>query len=447
MKKVLAFIICAVLVCACVPFAVSAAEGNTVVYLDSMASGDGTGSSPENAVATLDDAFAALDLSKDCTIVVSGYFCQMTNFIPVEEYTGKVTITSVYDGVDYRKTNEAVYSTNGNRFFMTGEVVFEYVDIEMMGNFYLIVAQCHPITIGEGVGVIALGNTTGLKFGNALSILGGYQGTGEGGQLIESETKDVNITVMSGDYLCIGAFNRQAAACNHSGKATITIGGTAHVYKLYTSSVNVNDVSAGDVEITVRGLGALDILYGAVKPNMGCVVNSLTVNWHSGSMGPYFTPIDGSGEGLEEADLRTTYTNGYTLKYSEHVLNHEYFEIVKSAFESSEQVSGITVDVVVTEAPETDPPATGPPATEPPATEPPATTEAPKTDAPVVTTEAPKTDAPATNAPATNAPTTKAPATQAPAEEGPNVVVIVVIAVAVVAVVAVVIVIAKKAKK
>ena len=444
MKKILAFILCAVLVCACVPFAVSAAEAGTVVYLDSMASGDGTGSSPENAVATLEDAFAALDLSKDCTIVVSGYFMQMTNFIPVDAYEGKVTITSVYDGVDYRKTNEAAYSTNGNRFFMTGEVVFEYVNIEMMGNFYLIVAQCNPITIGEGVEVLALGNTTGLKFGNALSILGGYQGTGEGGQLIESETKDINITVMSGDYILIGAYNRQAAACNHTGKATITIGGTAHVYKLYTSSVNVNDVSCGDVEITVRGLGACDILYGAVNPNMGCVVNSLTFNWNSGSAGPFFTPIDGSGEGTEEPDLRTTYTNGYTLKYSEHVLNHEYFELVKEAFESSEQVSGITVDVVVTEAPETEAPKTEAPKTEAPATEAPKT-EAPKTEAPK--TDAPKTDAPATDAPATQAPATQAPSTSTPAEEGPNVAVIIIIAVAVVAVVAVVIVVAKKAKK
>lgn len=433
MKKILAFILCAVLVCACVPFAVSAADGNTVVYLDTMAGGDGTGSSPENAATTLEDAFAALDLSKDCTIVVSGYFMQQNNFIPVDAYEGKVTITSVYNGVDYRKTNEATYSTNGNRFFMTGEVVFEYIDIEMLGSFYLIVAQCNPITLGEGVNVIPLGNTTGLKFGNALSILGGYQGTGEGGQLVESETKDVNITVMSGDYILIGAWNRQAAACNHSGKANITIGGTAHVYKLYTSSVNVNDVSAGDVEITLRGLGACDILYGAVNPSMGCVVNSLTFNWNSGSAGPYFTPLDGSAEGTEVADLRTTYTNGYTLKYSEHVLNHEYFELVKTAFETSEQVNGITVDVVVTEAPETDPPATEPPAT-----------EAPKTDAPK--TEAPATDAPATDAPKTDAPATQAPTTSAPAEES-NPALIIVLCVAAAVVVAVVVVIIIKKKK
>lgn len=446
MKKILAFILCALLICAFVPFSVSAAGDKTVVFLDTMATGDGSGDSPENAVASLEDAFAALDLTKDCTIVVSGYFLQMQNFVPTESYEGSVTITSVYDGVDYRKTAQAAYGTNSQRFFCPCEVKFEYIDIEMQGSFYLVVAQCNPFTLGEGVNMITMGaGTTGLKFGNAFSILGGYQGTGEGGVLVEQESKDINITVMSGDYILIGAFNRQSAACNHTGKANITVGGTAHVYKLYAASVNVNDVSCGDVEVTIRGEGQVDILYGAVKPNMGVTVNSLTVNWNSGNFGPFLTPIDGSAEGLEEPDMRTTYTNGYTLKYSEHVLNNENLEIAKMAFEKAEQVNGIELDVVVTEAPD---PVTEPvtePVTDAPATEP--VTDAPATE-PV--TDAPATDAPATDAPATQAPTTQAPTTQAPApadDGGANIGLIIGIVAAVVVVAVIVFVIVKKAKK
>ena len=50
----------------------SAADKATVVYLKDDGKGDG--SSPENAVSDLFDAYDALDLSKDCTVVVCGAY-------------------------------------------------------------------------------------------------------------------------------------------------------------------------------------------------------------------------------------------------------------------------------------------------------------------------------------------------------------------------------------
>jgi len=369
MKKFLAFILCAVLVCATVPFTVSAAGTETVVYLDSMAEGNGSGTSPENAVATLEEAFALLDLSKDCTIVVSGYFCQFAHFIPTEAYTGSVTITSVYNGVDYRKTNEAVFESDGYRYFCAGATTFDNLNFNMSGSFYLVIAQNNPFTLGEGFENTIFGNTTGLKFGNAFSILGGYQGADC--FYNADESKDVNITVKSGDYILIGAWNRQSEGVQR-GKATINIEGDAHVCKFYASSVNKNDLVAGDVVVNLKDQAKCDIVYGAVNPNMGCIVNSLTFNWLGGDM--YMaTPLDGSAEGLEAADIRTTYTNGYKLVYSDAVANHENFASISAAFEKAEKAGAAPADT-----------------TAPVVTEAPTTTAAPVvTDAPVVTTAAP----------------------------------------------------------
>ena len=110
----------------------SAADKATVVYLKDDGKGDG--SSPENAVSDLFDAYDALDLSKDCTVVVCGPFLQEFEFSYGEEYAGSVTFTSVYGGVDYRKSG-AVYQANQEpacRFVCWGETTFEQIDINLI---------------------------------------------------------------------------------------------------------------------------------------------------------------------------------------------------------------------------------------------------------------------------------------------------------------------------
>lgn len=62
-----------------IPFAVQAdaAEGQSVVYLMDGATGDG--SSPESPTKSINTAFAALDNSLDCTVVVCDPFTHVAN--------------------------------------------------------------------------------------------------------------------------------------------------------------------------------------------------------------------------------------------------------------------------------------------------------------------------------------------------------------------------------
>ena len=77
MKKHLFFTLTLLLLAAwmlSVPFYAETDDGNTVVYLADGGSGDG--SSAESPVGSLTAAYNALDLSKDCTVVICGKFTQ-----------------------------------------------------------------------------------------------------------------------------------------------------------------------------------------------------------------------------------------------------------------------------------------------------------------------------------------------------------------------------------
>lgn len=103
-----------------------------VVYLKDGGIGDG--STPKRACGSFADAFAALDLSKDCTIVICDTVSLTQAFNYGEAYTGSVTITGVYDGVDYRESG-AVLHVGEARFVCCGETRFENINIDVTKNW------------------------------------------------------------------------------------------------------------------------------------------------------------------------------------------------------------------------------------------------------------------------------------------------------------------------
>lgn len=133
MKKYFALII-GMILAATLCFAASAGD-KTVVYLSSLGAGDG--SSAESATADIEAAYNALDLSKDCTIVVCAPFFQFQNFSYGKEFTGSVTMTSVYDGVDYRETAGAVYQFESVTNTCWGDTRFENINFESLFRYPL----------------------------------------------------------------------------------------------------------------------------------------------------------------------------------------------------------------------------------------------------------------------------------------------------------------------
>ncbi len=392
MKKLIALILCALMLCAFVPFSVSAADGMTVAYVMDGGSGDGT--SADKAFGNLQDAYNALDLSKDCTIVICGPYTQLAHFDPWIEYEGNLTITSVYGGVDYRATANAEYIVNAAyRFFLYGDTKFDDINVRLKGNFFFFICQANELYIGEGFEAAFDAGTDGSSFAKGLSVLAGFQnGAGLNDTNLETD-KGTNVTILSAKYWVISAYNRQSVG-NITGKANITLGGDADVNFMYFTSVNKPAVKNGDVEITVKDNANVHYLLASPDDNKGLdpiSVNSLTVNWLGGNIEsasltdamccPNFTAAN-----------TAVITNGSTLNYSDAVKTSASFELVSSLFDTSKAAEAPTTDAPTTEAPATEAPATEAPATEAPAT------EAPATDAPVVTTEAPAQpeDTPAT---------------------------------------------------
>ena len=255
----------------------AAAGSETVVYLKTGGTGDG--SSPDQAVGTLTNAYQTLDLSKDCTVVVCGMFTQTVTWVYGTEYTGSVTFTSVYNDVDYR-TSGAVYQFKPARFVCFGETKFENMDFEALGTNLLMVGQHHPITIGEGV-TITGAQMTGGSVAKAFTILGGYQ-KGQSSPPSASD-KDTNITVLSGSKLYIVPFSRDILG-KYTGTANIKIGGNADVSVLHGSAAYPDGIEVGDVVVEISGDANVRNFYGCTQDT---VENSFELTWKSGTIGVF----------------------------------------------------------------------------------------------------------------------------------------------------------------
>ena len=152
----------------------AAAAADNVVFLATGGTGDG--SSPDAPIGRLTAAMDALDLSRDdATVVLVGEFKQTTFFAYTEEFSGTVTITAVYDGVDYR-TQGAKYTVSGQRFMCAGAYVFRDLDFHLLDNYFFVIANHYPVTIDTGVTITSDGaKFDGNSFASAFAICGGYQ--------------------------------------------------------------------------------------------------------------------------------------------------------------------------------------------------------------------------------------------------------------------------------
>ena len=298
--------------------AASAAGTATVVYLADGGSGDGT--APESPVGTLTAAYDALDLTKDCTVVLCGKFTQTANFTRKEAYTGSVTMTSVYGGTDYRESG-AVYEFKNNRFYLWGETTFENMHFNTTaGAFLLVVAQHNKVTVGEGV-TITGAKLTGATVATSFSILGGYQD----GASTTANTLDIDITVLSGSKIYIVAFARgNKGAPSYTGTANIKIGGNAGVSGLHLSGVDRNDIAYGTTKVEITGGATVDTIYGATQR---VTLNSLALTWRSGTIDKFVPALSGAS---------IAYTNGSLLKVSDTARAESNFDTVAALFDTVE---------------------------------------------------------------------------------------------------------------
>ncbi|MBQ8837294.1 MAG: S-layer homology domain-containing protein [Clostridia bacterium] len=310
--------------------AVSAA-GNTVAYV--MDGGEGDGTAPDKATSSLTTAYSSLDLSKDCTVVICGAYTQSATWVWKDgDYDGSVTFTSVYDGVDYRKTVGASYSFKAVRFVCFGDTRFENLDFVCTGTNMLLVGQFNPVTIGEGVTMSGSGMTGG-SIAKSFCILGGYQ-NGQSTPPASSDA-DANITVLSGSALYIVPFSRSVANSNYTGTANITVGGSANVKTLHLSMAGPDGAVGGDVKVTIEGKANVDMVYGCTS---NTTVNSVELTWKSGTVGEFYWTCPNTASKL------LTIKNGTTLNATPTAKAQSNFSTVASNFDKMNEIADDKTD-------------------------------------------------------------------------------------------------------
>ena len=325
MKKHLFFTLTLLLLAAwmlSVPFYAETDDGNTVVYLANGGSGDGT--SADSPVGSLPDAYAALDLTKDCTVVICGEFTQTANFAYGKDYTGSVTLTSVYGGTDYRKSG-AVYEFKPGRFYLWGETTFENMNFKALGTNLLVVAQHNKITVGEGVTMTG-DKMTGGTVATSFAIIGGYQDE----KSTAANTLDTDITVLSGSKIYIVAFARGSSKDTgggpktYTGTANIKIGGNASVARLHLTGVDRNNVTYGTTKVELTGDAEVRYIYGTTQT---VTANAFDLTWRSGKITFEYQPVCSA---TPKASI--TFANGTTLHAAAAVRTASNFSAVAEQF-------------------------------------------------------------------------------------------------------------------
>lgn len=204
--------------------------GEKVFFLADGATGSGM--SITSPSSSLIDAYAALGKSGG-TIVVCDKFTLTTAFNHGVN-TGKITFTSVYDGVDYQKTNGAAMILAKN-FYCGGVTEFCNITLQSAGKYVAIYGNAHPLVMGENITSVA--DATSETY---LSVIGGSQSA-----LKNAKT---DVTIYSGTWQRV----RGGTAADGSSGASVHLaiyGG----YFMEVLALGSTGSYAGDITAEIHG--------------------------------------------------------------------------------------------------------------------------------------------------------------------------------------------------
>ena len=285
-RKLLGLLIVAITLTAVVcgfSLAVSAKEaGPTVAYVIDSGAGTADGSSPENAAATLADAYDYLDLDKDCTVVICGPYIQWETFDYGTAYDGSVTITSVYDGIDWRSVNGAALKTMYVNFVLWGDTTFSYMNLEMISDSGMhLDCQFNDFTVGYGVNIIG-DHLTGLHDALSLFVVGGYQnGKGEYSAGTNALDRDVNLKFYSGSNILVNIWSRGVSGETYTGTANVLFSGDASG-NVFIGGLKTSNCVFGTTNLTVEANAMIQNIYGTASVDM--TEKALNCYWYGGEL-------------------------------------------------------------------------------------------------------------------------------------------------------------------
>ena len=201
---------------------VAAAEAETV-YVCSGGTGDG--SSPEAALSSLSEAFAALP--DGGRVIICGRVDVGGEALPAT--TGSVIITAEDAGVSYQGEGCGLYIAG--ILELNGEITFEHMQIVAAEKNSLIICNGNRVVLGEGLSCTKDGSTN-------------YIGVNGGSNLVkasaaEAGTQSTDLTIMSGTWAQIRGGNRRQ------------VGGSA-----------THRIIKGDTKVTITGGEFTDLVFG-----------------------------------------------------------------------------------------------------------------------------------------------------------------------------------------
>ena len=259
--------------------------------------GSGNGQSPQKATNSIEVALTKLARTGG-TVVISGKYEHRTS--TKTTYGKKVTVTSVYDGVDYAKTNGAKIVLFSN-FNCGGETEFCNITIAATERYQSIVAGGSKLHIGKNVTTVPVkyyGNYPCLIAGSAASgnsltthmtIDSGTWDRVRGGSSDSAQRSDVNLTVNGGIFYDFTLASKNA----HSGNISAVINGGEFRRGVSVSAYDGNaGTFTGNVDLTVNG----GLFYGEIsvsRDNKGVANGSFNLKINGGNL-DHIDKIEGS---------------------------------------------------------------------------------------------------------------------------------------------------------
>ncbi|MBR5011452.1 MAG: D-alanyl-D-alanine carboxypeptidase family protein, partial [Clostridia bacterium] len=228
----------------------------SVMYIADGSSGDGlTAASP---LATLEAAYTNM-LTDGGTVVVCGNLT-MVKYI-ARAHTDAITITSVYDGIDYREAGAKLYYPASSALVLGGKTIFRDITLDFALNG-LISAAYNPVVFDTGITV----NYDKENDEAGLYLVGGYN-TGAIPQNPDY-IKDSSITIRSGTVGRVFGTSRYVGNVHQSGTVNVTLEGDAHVRYLFTGATG-NSATSQDAYVKIKDNAIVETLYlgGAQKDN------------------------------------------------------------------------------------------------------------------------------------------------------------------------------------
>ena len=273
-------------------------QAERVVF--TMDGATGSGVSPSSP-ASFADAYAAL--AEGGTLVIMGEVRASASFYQAPEHSGKVTITSLWDGVDYRESNDAKFVLPRS-FYLGGDTDMDHVTLISEGNNAALFCFFHDVTFGRDIiGGYAGASTTypcivtGAK-GNIENVGGTVTVNGGDWQRLRLGNSGDNPTNVRTDVVVNGGnfhgyvYMLSTSHKTHSGKGSLTVNGgnfySGILGAYYNSASTVFD---GDLTLTINGGTVYNVIHATNNGN-GVLSGSFTLILQGGDFS-HLTDITG----------------------------------------------------------------------------------------------------------------------------------------------------------